>query len=88
MQPADQLSRRHHDCSCGNELRLPLGQNVVVVTVESAPRDLQPISECVQLIERRVTGQVAPVPVMCGHLRVVDDDAHRTEVTREANVGR
>jgi hypothetical protein len=58
VQPRDELPARHRHGTEGHHLVVPLGRDVVVVAVEPPLGDAQRAGEAVQLVVRRVAGQV------------------------------
>ncbi len=77
-QPADQLARGHRLDAAGDDLVVPLRRHVVVVAVEAALGDAELAGEGVQLVERRVAGQVRPHPAARGHGGRVDHERHQS----------
>ena len=65
-QPHDQLARGDRHRAGGDHVVVPLGRYVVVVAVETALGDAEPAREHVELVVRRVAGEVGPEPAVAG----------------------
>ena len=76
MQCGDELTRRHRRRTGVDDVVPALDRHVVVVAVEPAFGDADQSREGMQLVERGVTGQVAPQPTVLGNLSIVDEDRH------------
>ena len=83
-QPHHQLARGDLLGAEGDDRVVPLRRHVVVVAVEAALGDAELAGEGVQLVVRRVAGQVRPQPAAAGHGGRVDHDhpARRHEPRR------
>ena len=75
-EPDDQLARADRHRPGRDHPVVPLGRHVVVVPVEAPRRNAEAERERVQLVERRVAGQVRPEPAVTRRVGRVDEDRH------------
>lgn len=74
-----ELAALHGHRAVPHECVAELLRDVVVITVETAPRNLVRLGERMELRERLVTRQMAPSPTVVPPARLVDQDRHAVE---------
>lgn len=81
-QPFDELPDAHWFCARSHQLVVPVLRYVVVIEVETPPRNTHSARKFVQLIERAVAHQVRPEHLVGWPPRLVDQDGHWPSLSR------
>ena len=82
QQSFDELADAHWFCARSHELVVPVLRYVVVIEVETPPRNTHSARKFVQLIERAVAHQVRPEHLVGWPPRLVDQDGHWPSLSR------